>query len=85
MVTTETELMPAHWANYLINGDPSGMEDNDITRCDEHIDKIIGFRDASVTVEDDAEPFFSWSFDLHGGNAKGGELLEYTIIVNLNG
>lgn len=29
---------PSHWASYLINGDATGLEDDDIARCDEWVD-----------------------------------------------
>jgi hypothetical protein len=31
-----TYTMPAYWASYLINGDASGMTDEEIRQCDEH-------------------------------------------------
>ena len=32
--TFETYDLPAHWASYLINGDCSGLEPEDIELCD---------------------------------------------------
>jgi hypothetical protein len=37
---TYTFSAPSHWACYLINGDCSGMEDDDIARCDEWLDGL---------------------------------------------
>jgi hypothetical protein len=34
MITTTTFRAPSHWAPYLINGDASGLEDEDIAECD---------------------------------------------------
>lgn len=30
---------PSHWASYLINGDSSGLEDDDIAQCDAWIER----------------------------------------------
>lgn len=35
--TTILFLLPAIWASYLINGDPTGLEDIDIKECEFHI------------------------------------------------
>lgn len=34
-----TYTLPAHWASYLINGDASGLEDDDQAECDAFIEK----------------------------------------------
>lgn len=81
------EPMPAHWASYLINGDASGLTDAEIERVDAYIDDLgVNAKYIDVTLSSDrdaeAEPYFSWSFDLYGGDARGGDLLDYTVILN---
>lgn len=39
-ITTATYSMPAHWASYLINGDASGLDDDDIAQADAAIKDI---------------------------------------------
>ena len=38
---TVTYTAPAEWASYLINGDASGLEDNDIAECDAWLEDIM--------------------------------------------
>jgi hypothetical protein len=68
--------MPAFWAPYLINFDSSGMEEEEMIACDNYIEQQ-GIKD--VFLEDEEEPYFSWSFDLYGGNDRGGDLLHYMV------
>lgn len=39
-ISTVTYSMPAHWASYLINGDASGLDDDDIAQADAAIEDI---------------------------------------------
>lgn len=71
-VTTITG--PAYWASYLINGDSSGMEDSEIAACDAWVEAQAPWYIVSTTEE---EPRFTWSYDLHGGTARGGDVLDY--------
>lgn len=75
-MTTETVKMPAAWASYLINGDASGLEPGERPKIDAYL-KAQKIGDV-LACEDEAH--FSWSFDLYGGDAEGGELLEYTVV-----
>ena len=70
----ETYVLPAFWASYLVNGDPSGMTDREIEACDAYVSKIPGH------CVDVGESYFSWSFDLHGGDAKGGDLADFVFL-----
>ena len=36
-IETTTFTLPSHWASYLINGDASGLDDNEITEIDEFL------------------------------------------------
>lgn len=76
-------LMPAHWASYLINGDASGLGEDRFGGSEElrartylEANKIAEVLDAG---DENNEPFFSWAYDLHGGEYSGGELLNYTV------
>lgn len=55
MISEEQVCLPAHWASYLVNGDASGMDDDDV----EQVDYVIAhlFPECSATcvnVDDDA-------------------------------
>lgn len=34
MIEVETTIAPAYWASYLVNGDASGMEEDELAKCD---------------------------------------------------
>jgi hypothetical protein len=70
-----SERMPAFWASYLINGDGSGMEASEVAACDGYVRK----RGIVEVAEVSSEPEFTWSFGLYGGDAEGGEVLEYRV------
>ena len=73
----------AYWANYLINGDSSGLEDREIALCD----KWVAQREPAFVVDvkrddnGDAEhQWFTWSYGLHtGDDCSGGECLTYIL------
>jgi len=70
--------MPAYWASYLINGDASGITDEEKQAADAHLEA-----EGIVHVIDCAdEAYFSWSYDLHGGICSGGDLLDYTVEIS---
>ena len=69
----------AYWAPYLINGDASGMEDNEIALCDAWHERELEPGECIVSCSDEAE--FSWAYGLHtGADCAGGDLLEYTVL-----
>jgi hypothetical protein len=67
--------MPVYWASYLINGDASGLEPGEQQRVDAYLkhENIIDVADVAD------ESYFSWSYDLYGGEAQGGDLVDYTV------
>jgi hypothetical protein len=70
------DAAPSYWASYLINGDASGLDDVDHRACDIHCEtQWDGWRVVDVI----GEPYFSWSYHMHGGTAQGGELVEYVL------
>ena len=79
-VDIDTVTGPAHWASYLVNGDASGLEPHEIEAADRWHASL-----APHSVVDTArnehgegdEPRFSWNFRLHGGDADGGDVIDY--------
>lgn len=75
MARMETVAGSAYWASYLINGDDSGITENERTLADAWLERHGG-----SVVSCDEEAYFSWSYDLHtGADAQGGDLLDYTL------
>lgn len=80
-VTTITA--PAYWASAFINGDISGMESDEIAAYEAFCETLDGWEIVSTEDDEDgnpAEPRFTWSFDLYGGTARGGEVLDYVAL-----
>jgi hypothetical protein len=71
MNTTEY-LLPSHWASYLINGDASGLEDEEIKEIDSWYESE-GVR-SCVGVEEDG---FHWGND---ASSLGGDCSVYTFM-----
>ena len=79
-MVTEKILGAAYWASYFINGDASGLDDEEQAAADKW------FEDNEVidVIDCDDESHFSWSYGFHADpRFKGGELLEYTCVVGL--
>jgi len=81
---TDTITLPDFWACALINGDKSGMEDNEIAHMDAYLKTALagGWYVVDLVRDDNGEPHdprFTWSYDLYGGTAKGGSVLDYVI------
>jgi len=70
--------MPAHWASYLINGDASGLDDGEIAT----IEAYLSANGDPRIFDTEGEPYFSWSFGRNGGNADGGDLVDYVVELN---
>ena len=67
---------PIYWASYLINGDASGIEQEEIELADCY---FKGFD--VVDVDADSERF-TWSYDLYGDSRyRGGTVATYTVFV----
>ena len=67
---------PVYWASYLINGDPSSLDDEEIALCDAYFD---GLGDV-VDVSEESERF-TWSYDLYGDpRYRGGTVADYTVL-----
>ena len=78
---TETYTLPAHWAPYLINGDDSGLTDEEKAEIDNwldtcpHLGSCLGCSD---------EPEFNWHND---AGTLACDCLEFTfpVVDNLHG
>lgn len=64
MIKTEEFLLPAHWASYLINGDASGMTDEEEAEVQEW--EVAHAPGPCIGVADTAE------FSLLGDDGLGG-------------
>jgi hypothetical protein len=78
MIETDTIAAPACWASALINGDCSGLEDDEVNAMNSWLAHLTcnGWQ----VVDTIGEPFFSWHYNTYGGTAQGGDLLGYTIL-----
>jgi hypothetical protein len=70
------EVGPSHWASYLINGDDSGLEEHEVKACDAWQQSLAPFYVVSTA---DEEPWFTWHYRVHGGDAEGGEVITYIL------
>lgn len=68
---------PSVWASALINGDRSGLDSEECAQLDKWL-QILPENWEIIGVE--GEPWFTWSYALHGGNAEGGNICEYIAI-----
>lgn len=63
--------LPAYWASYLVNGDASGISDEDLELCDEWLRDNLEL----IVVSCDGEPYFSRYND--AGTPGAGDVLDY--------
>lgn len=75
-MTTETYTLPIYWASYLINGDASGLEDNE----QEEIDAWMESEQPGSCVDVGEDYWFSSYNDARTGLA--GDVAEYTFLKN---
>ena len=68
----------ACWASYLINGDASGLTDEERKLADAWCDRELGPDDAIV---DCGEPYFTNHYALYTGAAyRGGDVVDYRVL-----
>lgn len=77
---------PAAWASALVNNDRSGLSESDKAALDIWLSKmkrdLPGFAVLDVHRDSNgepAEPRFTWMFELYGGTAVGGEVIDYVV------
>lgn len=74
MIEVETIAGAAYWASYLINGDASGLTDEEQAAADNWLEKIAPWYPVSA----EGEAYFSNSYGLHTyTSTQGGDLLDY--------
>jgi len=75
--TFDTIKGPAAYASYYINGDASGLEEDEIRRADEWLE----IHDVFDVIDCSDEPEFSSSSDAWGHTPyRAGDVLDYTIM-----
>jgi hypothetical protein len=68
----------ACWASYLINGDASGLTDEEREHADAWCERELGPNDAIV---DCGEPYFTNHYALYtGASYRGGDVVEYRVL-----
>lgn len=73
---------PAHWASYFVNGDASGLEDDERKQAERWLElegvRIVGIASDKETGES-IEPYFTWNYSLYApeSGVSGGEVLDY--------
>ena len=72
-----TVQAPAHMASYLVNNDTSGVTAEEILAVEEWLEGLEILDVARDADGDCLDPHFTWSFDLYGGTASGGDVLDY--------
>lgn len=76
MIQTDEATAPAAWASYLVNGDASGLEPDELSAADAWCARLAPWYVVDA-VEDSNR--FSWSYRLHGGTAEGGTVCDYIL------
>lgn len=66
---------PAFLAPALVNGDTSGLSESDLDCLTRFEESIAPW----VVVATEGESYFTWSYPLYGGNADGGDVIEYVV------
>ena len=64
-------------ASYLVNNDTSGVTAEEILAVEEWLEGLEILDVARDADGDALDPHFTWSFDLYGGTASGGDVLDY--------
>jgi hypothetical protein len=73
-----TAIGAACWASYLINGDASGLSDEERALADEWYVREVG---PNAAIVDCGEPYFTWHYDLFtGASYRGGDVVEYRVL-----
>lgn len=68
-----TIALPAHWACAMINGDESGLGDEDAERLHQWYEE-----NPDLNIIDVGEPYFS--HDIGDGSSLAGDVADYTIL-----
>ena len=76
----EKFILPTHWAVYLVNSDPSYLDDDEISLIDAYVDDMLaaGYECFHV-VDVDNESYFSRYHDADNGKYLLTEVSDYQI------
>jgi len=83
-IEVDTVTLPAYYASAFVNGDYSGLDDREESLVNKLVADLAkdGFEIVDVARDEDGEGFeprFTWSYRLYGGDANGGEVLDYVV------
>ena len=83
-IKTDTVTLPAYYASAFVNGDYSGLTDAEEKLVNTIVDELSakGMEIIDVVRDEDGnadEPRFTWSYRLYGGDAQGGDVLDYVV------
>lgn len=83
MTESDRVTLPASWGSALLNGDYSGLDDQDLAeaqRC-RAVERAYAADGWQFGACDDAA-YFTWHYRLYdtGADCHGGHVLDYTII-----
>ena len=76
---TDSVTLPAAWASYLINGNPDTLEPAERQAADTRLQQLHSDGWSVVGTEDD-EPRFTWRYEMYGGTAHGGDVMDYVVL-----
>lgn len=83
-IEVDTVTLPAAWACALVNGDETGLTEGEAAhmRTALRVKLEGGWRVVDVVRDDEGdgvEARFTWHYRLHGGDAEGGDVLDYVV------
>ncbi len=73
-IECETITCVEYWSSYFINGDASGLDDDEKKLADAWLESIAPYYPVSVT---DDEPWFTWHGELYGADCAGVNVVDY--------
>lgn len=78
-IDVDTITGPAFLASALVNGDKSGLNEKDLQVLQNFLQNHVPEGWSVVSTVDDQEPRFTWYYPLYGGDAQGGDVIDYVI------
>lgn len=82
-ITTDTITFPAGWASALVNGDYSGLEDDEGERCAAAETELADEGWIISDMVEDSERF-TWNYGVYdrGAGCSGGDVADFLIFKN---
>jgi len=83
-IEVDEVIGPAYWASALVNGDTSGLSDEEEAIMDRWVKDLLdrGLDLGSVSTKDDEEPWFTWNYRQYSGDyagPSGGDVITYIV------